>query len=74
MRAVALGDPARLRGLALAGAEVVACAQPQQAHAAVAALPGDVALVVLSPELAGAARELEAERPELLWCLLPDET
>ena len=46
---VAIGERERLRGFALAGVNVAAAEDPAGARAAWAALPADVALVILTP-------------------------
>lgn len=69
-RAAAIGDERRLGGYALAGAWVVAAA-PEDAGAAWDALPEDVALVVLSPDVYPALAPRLDERPDVVWAVLP---
>ena len=71
MRAVALGDDRRLGGYALAGADVVSVGDAGEAVAAWEALPDDVALVVLTPEVGAALAGRFAERPSLLRAVIP---
>jgi vacuolar-type H+-ATPase subunit F/Vma7 len=69
---VAIGEGERLRGFALAGVSVAAAADPAGARAAWAALPADVALVILTraAHAALAADEL-ARAGQRLWVVLP---
>ncbi|HTP18534.1 MAG TPA: hypothetical protein VMJ65_02950 [Solirubrobacteraceae bacterium] len=69
---VAIGEGERLRGFALAGVDVDVAADPAGARAAWAALPADVALVILTPaaHAALAADELE-QTGQRLWVVLP---
>jgi vacuolar-type H+-ATPase subunit F/Vma7 len=69
---VAIGEGERLRGFALAGVDVAAASDPVGARAAWAALPADVALVILTPaaHAALAADELE-HAGQRLWVVLP---
>ena len=69
---VAIGESERLRGFALAGVDVVVADDPAGARAAWAALPADVALVILTP---AAHRGLGVDeldpRGQRLWVVLP---
>lgn len=60
-RVVALGELVRVVGFGLAGSHVVAAEDPGAARAAFAALPGDVAVVVLTPAAAAAVDDLVAD-------------
>ncbi|HEU5161038.1 MAG TPA: hypothetical protein VFU43_28835 [Streptosporangiaceae bacterium] len=71
MRLAVLGERVRVEGYALAGAVVLPADDPAGIRAAWAALPGDVAVLVLTP---AAARELGEEalrRPGLLTAVMP---
>lgn len=70
---VAIGERERLRGFALAGVDVVVADDPAGAHAVWAALPTDVALVILTPaaHAALAADHLDP-RGRRLWVVLPE--
>jgi hypothetical protein len=46
---VGLGEPATVRGLALAGVPVLPAVTPEQVHRAWAALPADTAVVLMTP-------------------------
>lgn len=54
MRLVVLGERARVECFALAGAVVCPAESPEEVRRAWAALPGDVAVVVLTPAAADA--------------------
>ena len=71
-RAVAIGDERRLGGFALAGVEVVPAAGAGEAAAAWEALDDDVALVVLDPQAYPALAPRLAERPMVVWAVLPE--
>ena len=63
---VAIGEPARLAGLQLAGVAVVAAGTPAEVRAAWAGLQGRAALVLLTPSAALAlAGEPDTGRPLL---------
>jgi vacuolar-type H+-ATPase subunit F/Vma7 len=51
-RVAAVGDPARLQGLRLAGVLVLPASDAAQARSRWAELPDDVALVILTAEVA----------------------
>jgi vacuolar-type H+-ATPase subunit F/Vma7 len=53
-RLAVIGEPARVQGFALAGAEVCPAAEPDAVRAAWAGLATDVAVVVLTPAAADA--------------------
>ena len=71
-RAVAIGDERRLGGYALAGVEVVPATGAGDAAAAWEALADDVALVVLDPQAYPALAPRLAERPMVVWAVLPE--
>lgn len=62
---VAIGEPELVEGFALAGATVIAAAEPDAVRAAWERLPETVTMVVLSPRAAGALGELLGLRPIL---------
>ena len=69
---VAIGEGGRLRGFALAGVDVAAAADPAGARTAWAALPADVALVILTPAAHAALAADEREHAgQRLWVVLP---
>jgi vacuolar-type H+-ATPase subunit F/Vma7 len=53
-RVAVIGEPARVQGFALAGAEVCPATEPDDVRAAWAGLATDVAVVVLTPAAADA--------------------
>ena len=57
-RIAAIGEPVALQGFALAGVAVLPAVTPEQARARWAALPRDVALVLLTPAADAALAEL----------------
>ena len=67
-RVAAIGDPAALAGLRLAGVVVLPAADAAQARAQWADLPDDVALVLLS---AAAATAAAPARPGVLTVVMP---
>ncbi|WP_432826552.1 V-type ATP synthase subunit F [Dactylosporangium sp. CA-092794] len=67
---VAIGDPARLRGYALAGVTVVPATSPAGARAAWRALGADVAVVVLTRPAAAAIGPVTGPLPML--AVLPE--
>ena len=69
---VAIGDQERLRGFALAGVEVAVADDPAGARAAWAALPPEVALVILTPAAHAALAGSELDpRGQRLWVVMP---
>jgi vacuolar-type H+-ATPase subunit F/Vma7 len=69
---VAIGDQERLRGFALAGVEVTVADDPAGTRAAWAALPPEVALVILTPGAHAALAESELDpREQRLWVVMP---
>ncbi len=72
MTTAAIGDPRRVGGFALAGVEVLPADGADAAAEALAALAPDVGLLILTPAAyEGVAEEL-AERPDLIWAVLPE--
>ncbi len=72
-RAAVIGEPLRIGGYALAGALVCPADDLGQATVAWRELPGDVAVVVLTPKAAGWLAGELAGRPGVLPVVLPDE-
>jgi vacuolar-type H+-ATPase subunit F/Vma7 len=70
-RIAALGDARRIQALALAGVDAFRAATEGEAVEAWAALPSDVAVLVLTPESAAALARRLGERPGLLVTVLP---
>lgn len=70
-RAIAIGDERRLRGYALAGADVVPATTADEVNAAWDALAEDVAVVVLSPDAHAVLAGRLDERPSVVWAVLP---
>ncbi|MGZ4179070.1 MAG: V-type ATP synthase subunit F [Solirubrobacteraceae bacterium] len=69
---VAIGEGEQVRGFALAGVDVVLAADPADARAAWAALPTDVALVILTRAAhAALGADALAQRAQRLWAVLP---
>lgn len=65
---VAIGNPRRLAGYALAGAEIAPGTDPE---AAWDALSDDTVLVLLTPETHAQLERRLAEHEERLWVVLP---
>jgi vacuolar-type H+-ATPase subunit F/Vma7 len=72
-RLAAIGAEPRIVGYALAGADIHPAADAAAAHAAFAALDGDVACVILTAAAHEALASRLPERPYLLWAVLPDD-
>jgi vacuolar-type H+-ATPase subunit F/Vma7 len=70
-RVAAIGEDVRVAGYGLAGVEVHAAADAAAVHAAWDALADDVACLVLTPAACAALRDRLAERPRLVWTVLP---
>jgi vacuolar-type H+-ATPase subunit F/Vma7 len=68
---VALGEPARVDGLVLAGVRVVHAQDPSAVLAAWEDLPADVGLLVLTGDAAATLARRLPERPRLLWVVMP---
>jgi hypothetical protein len=71
-RVAAIGEETRLAGYALSGADVHAASSADEARAAWTRLPRDVALLVLTSRAHAALEPQLAERPRLLWAVIPD--
>ncbi len=71
-RVAAIGDPARLGGYALAGADVHAASDAVEVRSAWERLPADVGLLILTPEARAALGSLLAARSRLLWAVTRD--
>ena len=71
-RVVAIGDELRMSGFALAGADVIAAADPAAIERAIDGLSDDTALIILgrAPDTAGMRAAL-GRRPGSIWCSLP---
>ena len=71
-RAAAIGEDLRLAGYALAGVEVLAAEDAAQARAAWERLPGDVGCLILTASSRTALAARLAERPQLVWAVVPE--
>lgn len=72
-RAAVLGEPLRIYGYGLAGAVLCPASDRPQALRAWRELPGDVAVLVLTPNAAGWLAGRLAERPGVLPVVLPGD-
>ena len=70
-RAAAIGEDVRLAGYGLAGVAVHAAEHADAVRAAWDALDDDVACLILTPAARAALGERLAERPRLLWTVMP---
>jgi vacuolar-type H+-ATPase subunit F/Vma7 len=70
-RIVVLGEASRVRGFRLAGATVVEAAGSAEISSAWNTLPSDTALLILTADAAAAIRHLLADRPRLVWAVIP---
>lgn len=70
-RAAAIGEEVRIAGYGLAGVDVHAAEDAAAAVSAWEALPADVACLILSPAAREALGERLAERPRVVWAVLP---
>lgn len=70
-RAAVIGEPARTAGFALAGALVYPAETPDEARAAWAGLPADVAVVILTPRAASWLGPVPRSRRDLLLAVMP---
>jgi len=70
--AAAIGDQRRVGGFALAGVEVLPADGADAAAEALAALAPDVGLLILTSTAYEAVAEELAERPGLIWAVLPE--
>ena len=71
-RVAAVGEEVRLRGYALAGADLHAAAGEEQLAAAWERLPDDVACLVLTRAAHTTLAARLRERPDLVWAVVPD--
>jgi len=71
-RAAAIGEDTRLAGYALAGVEVLAAQDATEALDAWQRLPGDVSCLILTPAARSALGARLAERPRLVWAVVPE--
>jgi vacuolar-type H+-ATPase subunit F/Vma7 len=71
-RIVALGEPMRLDGFALAGVNVVPAEGADELRTAWSKLDPDVCMVILTPAAKDAVNDLLALRPDVIWTTLPD--
>jgi vacuolar-type H+-ATPase subunit F/Vma7 len=70
-RIVVLGEAGRVRGYRLAGATVVEARGSTEISAAWSTLPPDTVLLILTADAAAALRHLLADRPRLVWAVIP---
>ncbi len=70
-RVVAIGDELRMSGFALAGADVIAAADPAAIERAIDGLSDDAALIILGRAPDTAVRAALDRRPGSIWCSLP---
>ena len=70
-RVAAIGEDVRVAGYGLVGVEIHAAEDAPAVHAAWEALGEDVACVVLTPAAGAVLRDRLAERPRLVWTVLP---
>ena len=71
-QAVAIGDSRRLGGFALVGVSVVPAVGADAVRSAWEALPDDAALLILSPDASEHLNTRLAERPDVVWVVLPE--
>jgi vacuolar-type H+-ATPase subunit F/Vma7 len=71
-RVAAIGEPTRLAGYALSGADVHAASGVDELRAAWTGLPRDVGLLILTSAAHAVLEPRLAERPQLLWAVTPD--
>jgi hypothetical protein len=70
-RAAAIGEHVRLAGYALAGVEVHAAGDDGAVLEAWERLDGDVVCLILTPTAHAALAPRLAERPRVVWTVLP---
>ena len=70
--AVAIGDSRRLGGFALVGVSVLSAAGADAVRSAWETLPDGAELVILSPDAVEHLGTLLAERPDVVWVVLPE--
>jgi len=71
-RAAVIGETVRTAGFALAGAVVATAETPEETLAAWRALPGDIAVLILSPHAAGWLSDALSTRRDLLVVVMPE--
>jgi hypothetical protein len=71
-RAAVIGPALRIGGYGLAGAELLPAADRAQAVRVWRSLPGDIAMVVVTSQVAGWLSAEFAARPDVLTAVLPD--
>lgn len=71
-RIAVIGEPLRVYGYGLAGAETCPVSDQAEALSAWRELPGDVAVVVLTPRAAAWLGDELASRPGALHAVMPD--
>ncbi|MGZ4201368.1 MAG: hypothetical protein ACXVRH_04840 [Thermoleophilaceae bacterium] len=69
---VAIGEPVRLAGYAMAGVDVRGAGDASAAEAAWDGLSDDVACLILTPESHASLGRRLAERPEIVWAVVPE--
>ena len=70
-RAAVIGEAVRTAGFALAGAVVLPAESPEEARAAWASLPADIAVLVLTPRAATWLGEAPRSRRDVLLVVMP---
>ena len=70
-RAAVIGEAVRTAGFALAGAVVLSAESPEEARAAWASLPADIAVLVLTPRAAAWLGEALPSRHDVLLAVMP---
>jgi vacuolar-type H+-ATPase subunit F/Vma7 len=71
-RAAVIGETVRTAGFALAGAVVTTAETPEETLAAWRALPGDIAVLILSPRAASWLSDALSTRRDLLVVVMPE--
>lgn len=71
-RIAAIGPQTRIAGYAMAGVQVLVAEDAEGAHAAWDGLGGDVACLLMTSSAHAAVQERLAERPDLIWAVIPD--
>lgn len=69
---VALGEPARVGGFGLAGVTILSASTAEEVEAAWVRVPYDTGVLILTPAAAEALRARLADRPRLLWVVMPE--
>jgi len=70
-QAAVIGESARTAGFALAGALVFPAENPDEARAAWASLPADVAVLILTPRAAAWLDTVPRARRDVLLAVMP---